>query len=426
MEKRIEGEGEGQEALPSRAVSRSARLRLLLAYDGYNLATNATLSSAVWMIYLARHGYSPLAIGLLEMTLHVTKLCAEIPTGIYADLLGRRRSLLIYCVLSAAAMLGLVWPLGPLVVLSFVLWGLAFAFRGGAEEALLWGLARRLVANEDQQQRYFSRLISRMYLLALVAEAASTGAGGLLGQVQEALPFLVQAALAVLAMLPLLALPEERGSTQRQPLRHLLQGLQAVRGDRVLVALLALAGLVEGCGLTIYYYHQLYLVGLGLTLAQVGLVIAASQVISFGCTALAPALLARLRQSHLLVGLLVALAGGLLLMSLPLAPLSLAGFLVLFQGAYALWQPVVSTWLNERSPEAQRATVLSLQTGLFSAAMVTLFPLFGLGVGEMSYRSLYRSLALLASTGLLLASLRSLLGRRRRGLRGSQQQSELP
>jgi MFS family permease len=417
MEKQIECQK--QEALPARPLARGARLRLLLAYDGYNLATNATLSSAVWMIYLARHGYSPLVIGLLEMTLHVTKLCAEIPTGIYADLLGRRRSLFVYCSLSAAAMLFLSLPLWPSIVLSFVLWGLAFAFRGGAEEALLWGLARRLVAHEEQQQGYYSRLISRMYLLALVAEAASTSVGGLLGQVQEALPFLVQAALAVLAMLPLLALPEERGTSERQPLRHLLQGLRAVRSDRVLVGLLLLAGLVEGCGLTIYYYHQLYLSSLGLTLAQVGLVIAASQVISFGCTALAPTLLAHMRGSHLLAGLLLALAGGLLLMSLPLVPLSLVGFLMLFQGAYALWQPVVSTWLNERSPEAQRATVLSLQTGLFSAAMVTLFPLFGLGLGAMSYRSLYRALALLAGGGLLMASLRFLWSRRSRR-RGSQ------
>ncbi|RAQ97413.1 MFS transporter [Thermogemmatispora tikiterensis] len=414
MEKRIECQG--QEALPAKPLARGARLRLLLAYDGYNLATNASLSSAVWMIYLARHGYSPLVIGLLEMTLHVTKLCAEIPTGIYADLLGRRRSLFVYCSLSAAAMLFLSLPIWPSIVLSFVLWGLAFAFRGGAEEALLWGLARRLVAHEGQHQGYYSRLISRMYLLALVAEAASTSVGGLLGQIQEALPFLVQAALAVLAMLPLLALPEERGTSERQPLRHLLQGLRAVRGDRVLIGLLLLAGLVEGCGLTIYYYHQLYLSSLGLTLAQVGLVIAASQVISFGCTALAPALLAHLRRSYLLAGLLLALAGGLLLMSLPLVPLSLVGFLMLFQGAYALWQPVASTWLNERSPEAQRATVLSLQTGLFSAAMVTLFPLFGLGLGEMSYRSLYRALALLAGCGLLMASLRFLWSR----WRGSQ------
>ncbi len=399
----MEAKGEGRS--PSGSQAPGTRLRLLLAYAGYTLATNATLSSAVWMIYLAHQGYSPVVIGLLEMTLHVTKLSAEIPTGIYADLLGRRRSLTVYCFLSAAAMLCLALSFWPLIVLAFVLWGLAFAFRGGAEEALLWGLARRLVHDERELPGYYSRLISRVYLLVLLAEAASTSAGGVLGEVQAVLPFLVQAALSLLGILPLRVLPEERGVRQRQPLRHLLQGLQAVRGDGMLAGLLLLAGVVEGCGLTIYYYHQLYLAGLGLSLAQIGLVIAASQVISFVCTALAPVLLMRLARVRLLLLLSSALAGGLLLMSLPLVPLSLVGFLILFQGAYALWQPVVSTWLNERSPEAQRATVLSLQTGLFSATMMVLFPLFGLGVGEISYRLLYRLLVLVMSGSVLISSL---------------------
>ncbi|MBX5449447.1 MFS transporter [Thermogemmatispora sp.] len=403
MEKGMEAKGEGRS--PSGSQAPGTRLRLLLAYAGYTLATNATLSSAVWMIYLAHQGYSPVVIGLLEMTLHVTKLSAEIPTGIYADLLGRRRSLTVYCFLSAAAMLCLALSFWPLIVLAFVLWGLAFAFRGGAEEALLWGLARRLVHDERELPGYYSRLISRVYLLVLLAEAASTSAGGVLGEVQAVLPFLVQAALSLLGILPLRVLPEERGVRQRQPLRHLLQGLQAVRGDGMLAGLLLLAGVVEGCGLTIYYYHQLYLAGLGLSLAQIGLVIAASQVISFVCTALAPVLLMRLARVRLLLLLSSALAGGLLLMSLPLVPLSLVGFLILFQGAYALWQPVVSTWLNERSPEAQRATVLSLQTGLFSATMMVLFPLFGLGVGEISYRLLYRLLVLVMSGSVLISSL---------------------
>jgi hypothetical protein len=42
-----------------------------------------------------------------------------------------------------------------------------------------------------------------------------------------------------------------------------------------------------------------------------------------------------------------------------------------------------------RSPEEQRATVLSFQTGVFSAAMIVLFPLFGLGVSNVSYSTVY-------------------------------------
>lgn len=49
----------------------------------------------------------------------------------------------------------------------------------------------------------------------------------------------------------------------------------------------------------------------------------------------------------------------------------------------------MSTYINVRSPEEQRATVLSFQTGLFSAAMIVLFPLFGLGISHVSYATVY-------------------------------------
>jgi MFS family permease len=51
--------------------------------------------------------------------------------------------------------------------------------------------------------------------------------------------------------------------------------------------------------------------------------------------------------------------------------------------------PAISTYINERSTEAQRATILSFQTGLFSAAMIVLFPLFGLGVSHVPYSIVY-------------------------------------
>jgi hypothetical protein len=59
--------------------------RWLLAFDGYNAATNLHFTGAIWVIYLATHGYSPFAIGLFETLFHVAKFVAEVPTGIFWD-----------------------------------------------------------------------------------------------------------------------------------------------------------------------------------------------------------------------------------------------------------------------------------------------------------------------------------------------------
>ena len=81
--------------------------------------------------------------------------------------------------------------------------------------------------------------------------------------------------------------------------------------------------------------------------------------------------------------------------------LQMLGYLILFQAAYGLLIPFMSVFINEQAPESHRAAVLSLQTGLFSFAMVVLFPLFGWIVRYVSYQELY----LFLGYGLLLISI---------------------
>src|SRR5262249_2116005 len=80
---------------------------------------------------------------------------------------------------------------------------------------------------------------------------------------------------------------------------------------------------------------------------------------------------------------------GLLALASQQRLLALLGFVVLLHVGDSILFPALSTYLNERSPEAQRATVLSLDTGLFSAIMIVLFPLFGLGLTHISYAPAY-------------------------------------
>lgn len=105
-------------------------------------------------------------------------------------------------------------------------------------------------------------------------------------------------------------------------------------------------------------------------------------------------------------------------MSLPQAVISLFGYLVLFQASVSVLGPATSTYINQRCPEEQRATVLSLNTGLFSAAMIVLFPLFGLGITNLAYSAVYQW----TSAALLIGSISTfalvwILGKRASGIR---------
>lgn len=363
--------------------------RWLRAFDIHNLSTNTLFTSAIWMIYLAGRGYSPLALGLFEMLFHVAKFVTEVPTGIFADMLGRRKSLIVYCAITAVDSLLFLTPTPALIILSFLLSGTAYAFRGGASEAILWNIAGH--ANPEHQSKRYSNLVSRMYLLGMIGEIVGTTTGGYLGNLLIILPFVLRSAFMLLGIIPLLFLPEQKieASERTSALRHLGKGIQAVWRSPALVGLLLISGLTESCWQTIYFFYQLYLHNLGFSLSAIGLIVAASTALNFLFTAAAPYLMRWLAERWLVPAFVVSEIVGLALMSLPEAWLGLLGYLVFFQASVAVLMPAISTYINMRSPEAQRATVLSLQTGLFSAAMIVLFPLFGLGVTQASYSTVY-------------------------------------
>ncbi|HLY30840.1 MAG TPA: MFS transporter, partial [Ktedonobacterales bacterium] len=237
---------------PAQILTVGARRRWTLAYWLYIVGSNIDFTNVVWLIYLAGRGYSPLAIGLFEMLFHLAKFLAEAPTGVFADLVGRRASLIVSCALCALATLLLLIPTTPVIALSFALSGVSWAFKGGAQEAVVWALAQRSGGADSIAQRY-SRLFSRTLVVLLIAGALGEASGGYLLRLNVAVPFLCRAVALVIAIAPLLLIPETRARQSAhddqtshragRPLEHLRAGLAAAWRNPTLLALLLLSGL---------------------------------------------------------------------------------------------------------------------------------------------------------------------------------------
>src|SRR5437879_2239023 len=166
-----------------------------------------------------------------------------------------------------------------------------------------------------------------MYLLALIGEIIGTTSGGYLNTVLTTLPFIMRGLFALLGIIPLLFLPEQKvaESERTSALRHFGRSIRVVWHSPALVGLLLISGLVDGCWQTIYYFYRLYLHGLGFSTVLIGLVVAASSVMNFAFTALTPALMRRLKERLLIPLFVGSQVLGLALMSLPQPWLSLFG-----------------------------------------------------------------------------------------------------
>ncbi|MGH2502824.1 MAG: MFS transporter, partial [Ktedonobacterales bacterium] len=276
-----------------------------------------------------------------------------------------------------------------------------WAFKGGAQEAVIWTLARESLdanASADAVASRYSRLYSRFLVVTLIAAALGAGVSGFLLHWSADAPFILRAAGVALAIGPLLLMPALRParavasadvSERLHPLAHVRAGLAAAWRSPLLLGLLLLSALEGTVFTTSNYYTQLYLQGVGYTAAAIGVIFGVGSVLDFLYTGAAPRIIARIRRRWLIPALVAGVALGLLLMSGAQPVVGLVGFLLIFRASDALFVPAISTAINARAPEAQRATVLSLETGLFSAEMIALFPLFGLGLSRYTYQQAY-------------------------------------
>lgn len=123
----------------------------------------------------------------------------EIPTGVVADTRGRRASFLLaalFLALGTLAYVGVAFIGGSLLLfcLAGVILGLGYTFYSGAVEAWLVDALKATGYDEEMD-----RVFARASMVASIAMLLGTVVGGILGQVDLALPYFVRAGLILMA-----------------------------------------------------------------------------------------------------------------------------------------------------------------------------------------------------------------------------------
>ncbi len=129
----------------------------------------------IWVFYYLR--YTDYAgIGLIETSLIVAMTISEIPTGAIADLIGKKRSLLIAFILQAIGigMLAFVPSLVTMIIGVFIA-GVGGSFYSGTFEALLYDSLKQ-VHNEKK----YDKVIGHIGTISLLAPAICGIIGGYL------------------------------------------------------------------------------------------------------------------------------------------------------------------------------------------------------------------------------------------------------
>lgn len=328
----------------------------LVLYIPYLLCSLEGICHGIYVLWLTQQkGLSPAATAVLLSLGELALLFVELPTGIFADRFGLRRSLILGSAVQVAG-LTLLWKADGWwgLLLSGLAISLGDAFRHGADEALLYRSCVQLGKEEE-----FAGRLARAHAAAQVGLVFMLLLGGFLAQqVSFDVAWSLEVAFALLGLLLAIRMHELPGapaSEARSPWRRLPWSL-ILPGT----VLFALAGVGE-------FFVQL--AAPDPQTAAVG--VAALLLLEAAGAALAaygrPAPSLRLLNILSITGL-----AGLAVACWPGGLMAGAGLACLASG----WAPVLrSTLIQRDTPEGQRATVASAASTVDMLARVLVLPL---------------------------------------------------
>jgi MFS family permease len=333
-----------------------------------------------------------------------TMFLTEVPTGMLADRLGRKRSIIVALALQVLGEVIFVfadryW----LAVLSSVIGGLGFAFSSGCVEALVYDALK-----SEGRQEEMSKAMGFIGAAERVANLLAYAVGGLLvvnlTQERFVLAIVLTACMVGVGWLVSLTLRESPVEFEREggdsSLKLLVDGVKTLRDNRQFLGLVLLALATIPFRNYVGLYQPRF-VEVGVPPVWLGL----AQALGSGLCILGARYAYRLeewlgeRWSLLLV---TALPGVLyLLMVVVVHPtLTVLVFCALY-GSMSLKGPIFSGHLNRHIESRNRATVLSL-ISMVSGLYVALMGLVIGRVGDVSVTGAFALMGAIVLGGALL------------------------
>lgn len=380
-----------------------------------DLFSGLRITDAVWVALLAARGFSLWEIGLAESVYHIVSLFCEVPSGMAADLLGRRKTLLSGGVLTVTC--NLLMAFAPnlfTICLAMGLNALAMTMFSGTFTALVYDSLKtegredeyiQVSANSSQISMLanaigsLASLLKRFlgfagfYLLSAAFEGVSTAALALMEEP------IVTAAQANREKHALRTLPEQFRQLVRDSLHVLHTCPMAVK-------LIASSALISVPSYLTKMFLQQRLVELGWPTELLFLPLLLGGLACVAGTEIGRRVRCRsMRRLYTACALLCGV--GTLLVGAAPAWGGILG-MMLVQGVLEVYLLHESQKLNDAIPSDQRATLISVDGMAYSLLMIPASPLVG-AVGD-AFGQAGAGLALLG--GVIVLSGVALLGKK--------------
>ena len=344
----------------------------------------AFIYDLILVIYYQSFGLSFTKISLVIMVFCLSILLAEIPTGAFADLNGKKTSL----ILGSATFL-----LSFLIILIFhsfigfiiaaAILGISTAFNSGAESALIYESLKSL-----KKQKDYLKVNSKMEVIFLLTTALVAYFSTYLYSINKYIPIFITVIFGIIIFFLILSLYDEKKKVKREYFkRYYLQiknGLiYSLNHKRILWLILFSSLGVTLINIIGNFIGTPYLLDLGFHIKQVGVIEVVSILIQATLISLVPKIEKKIGENY---SFLLVILGSFVSLGLSLIFRSylIAICFGVFWGLMTLKGLIINNYINNHLERENRATVLSIHSMITSMIAAISLPFIGLLIDSTS------------------------------------------
>lgn len=349
--------------------------------------------TSFWILFFIQNGLSLLQIGLLESIFHGTSLLCEIPSGMLADRFSYKTNLYLARLSNIGSSILILFAQGNfwIYAIAMMVNAWSYNFDSGTSTAFLFDSA----VEAGQKDRYL-QISSFLSGVAEVTRTLGTVVAGFFIHGALAWTYYIAIALSVLSILLIFLMKEpESKSDERNhlTLKRILEVVKQEWQDKPVLFYWMLTYQLVGTIMCMFYFYYQQKIS-DLASWQVSLIM----LIGSGFNLLAVYLASQIGKkwnSNQVFPILVALTGLTLLLVGAKTPFAYLSVYLLTNALYAVYQPIYYNDLQAYLPSSVRATMLSINSMMFSLSMIVIFPLTGWLIDTCGFVAVFLVLGLI-------------------------------
>jgi len=356
----------------------------------------------ILILYLQKVGKMSLShIYIMEAVVVLGFLLLEIPSGALADLIGRKKTIVLGSILMIFSELALVIAVSPIYVwISNIIWMISLSMRSGADSAFLYDSLKE-VSREDEYEEIQGKVMSYFFLSTAICSLSV----GFLSEISLRLPFILSTIGILISCFLALGFKEvpknEKYSLERQ--KELMKlSVLFVKNHKGIKWVIAFSTLLLASSKIWFFSYNPYFELVKFDLRYYGAMFFLFNMVAWFFSKNAHILKRRMGEQFSIVSMILLIAIPIILMATFVSKIMIS-MTVLQNIVRGLRKPFVETFINRHIEDSERrATILSIRSAADGLVSFIALNLFGIA---LRFWTLTFSLQVLGFSVLIIGAL---------------------